>query len=85
MDADTLTMLLLGHWTIETDCGPCLRLVRHTRYTDLPDVEGPWVYPEDAGLPRFCDDWDATLRVLLPLAVDSIMEHLRKETHGETI
>jgi hypothetical protein len=76
MEVETLTTLLLGYWTVETDCGPCLRLVRRTSFTDLPDVEGPWIYPEDAGLPRYCDDWDDALRVLLPLAVESVREHL---------
>lgn len=76
MEVDLLTRAFLNYWTIETDCGPCLRLVRCTQYSDLPDVKGPWIYPEDAGLPRYCDDWDGALRALLPLALESVREHL---------
>ena len=78
MKEDTLVALLLGRWTIETDCGPMLRLVRRTEFADLPDVEGEWIYPPDAGLPRYCDDWNGTLRILLPLAIKSVREHLEE-------
>jgi hypothetical protein len=69
LEAQARAALGPGWWT-ETDCGPCMRLVRLD--SGKVAAAGIWVYPDDVGLPRYCDDYAAALRLVFPRALESV-------------
>jgi hypothetical protein len=68
LTADARDALSDHRWELRMDCGPCLMLVRHSD----PPIETSWVYPEEAGQPRYCnaEDIGAACRAVFPFVLN---------------